>query len=56
VAHAVVDPLARSKNLRLHPVHTAQDAADKRATQAAFDSASGTFSVPPRTVVVFIEG
>jgi hypothetical protein len=29
--------------------------ADKRATQATFDGASGSFSIPPRTAVVFVE-
>jgi hypothetical protein len=29
--------------------------ADKRATQATFDGATGAFSIPPRTAVVFVE-
>ena len=45
----------RGKRLRLHPVHAAGGAADKRAAQARFDSASGTFTVPARTAVVFVE-
>ncbi|MFZ2752179.1 MAG: alpha-1,6-glucosidase domain-containing protein, partial [Lysobacteraceae bacterium] len=42
------------KRYRLHPVHTAVDAADRRAAQATYDSISGRFSVPPRTAVVFV--
>jgi len=42
------------KRLKLHRVHTAAGAADKRAAQASFDSASGSFTVPPRTAVVFV--
>lgn len=56
VAHAIVDPEARGKNMRLHPVHTASGAADKRVTAASFDTFTGTFSIPPRTAVVFVEG
>ncbi|MFG6469070.1 alpha-1,6-glucosidase domain-containing protein [Roseateles sp. BYS87W] len=40
--------------LGLHPVHTAPDAADKRAAQARFNSATGTFTLPARTAVVFV--
>jgi pullulanase/glycogen debranching enzyme len=55
VAHVVTDPLARGKRMRLHPVHLAPGAADKRAATATFDSKAGTFSIPPRTAVVFVE-
>jgi pullulanase-type alpha-1,6-glucosidase len=55
VAHVVTDEQARGKRMRLHPVHLAKGAADKRAATAAFDSATGTFSIPPRTAVVFVE-
>ncbi|MFN3791352.1 alpha-1,6-glucosidase domain-containing protein [Massilia sp.] len=54
VAHTVSDEALRGKRLQLHPVHTAADAADERAAQARFDSASGSFTVPPRTAVVFV--
>ena len=54
VAHTVTDEALRGKRLVLHPVHRAVNAADKRATQARFDSASGSFTVPPRTAVVFV--
>ncbi|MCC2957215.1 DUF3372 domain-containing protein [Massilia sp. IC2-477] len=54
VAHTVSDAALRGKRLKLHPVHAAASAADKRAVQARFDSASGSFTVPPRTAVVFV--
>jgi pullulanase/glycogen debranching enzyme len=55
VGHTVTDPDAIGKRLHLHPVFLSEHAADKRATQATFDGATGAFSVPPRTAVVFVE-
>lgn len=55
VGHTVRDAQAAGKALHLHPVFLAPGAADKRATQATFDAASGAFSIPPRTAVVFVE-
>jgi pullulanase/glycogen debranching enzyme len=55
VAHVVTDKDARGKRMRLHPVHLASGAADKRAATATYDSTTGTFSIPPRTAVVFVE-
>jgi hypothetical protein len=55
VAHVVNDPQAVGKRLRLHPVHTATTAGDKRAATAGFDSMKGSFSIPARTAVVFVE-
>ncbi|THC45762.1 alpha-1,6-glucosidase domain-containing protein [Massilia sp. Mn16-1_5] len=55
VTHVVSDEQARGKRLRLHPVHTAASAGDKRAGEARFDAASGSFSIPARTAVVFVE-
>ena len=55
VAHLVVDPKAAGRRMRLHPVHAARTAGDKRAATAGYNSASGTYSVPPRTAVVFVE-
>jgi pullulanase-type alpha-1,6-glucosidase len=55
VGHTLVDPQAAGKSMRLHPVFLSPNAADKRATQASFDPASGAFSIPPRTAVVFVE-
>jgi pullulanase len=52
VAHTVTDALARGKKMRVHPGHVA----DKRARDAKFDSATGEFTVPARTAVVFVEG
>jgi pullulanase len=53
VAHTVAG--AQGKLLHLHPVHLAPEAADKRAAQASYDPASGMFTIPPRTAVVFVE-
>ena len=53
-AQTVKEETLRGKRLRLHPVHVAKGAADKRAAQARFDSASGTFTIPARTAVVFV--
>jgi pullulanase/glycogen debranching enzyme len=55
VGHTVTDEQATGKTMRLHPVFLAPGAADKRATQATFDPATGSFSIPPRTAVVFVE-
>jgi pullulanase-type alpha-1,6-glucosidase len=46
---------ARGLPYELHPVHRAAAAADRRpAETAAFDSAQGRFSIPPRSAVVFV--
>ncbi|MBD8529765.1 MULTISPECIES: alpha-1,6-glucosidase domain-containing protein [unclassified Massilia] len=55
VGHVVTDDASRGKRLRLHPVHAAAAAGDTRAAQARFDAATGGFSIPPRTAVVFVE-
>jgi len=55
VAHVVSDAGLRGRQLRLHPVHAAAGAGDKRAASAGYDSGNGTFSIPPRTAVVFVE-
>ncbi|MFN3861755.1 MAG: alpha-1,6-glucosidase domain-containing protein, partial [Roseateles sp.] len=47
-------PALAGRPLALHPVHTAADAADLRARQATFDRATGSFSLPARTAVVFV--
>nr|WP_297530518.1 alpha-1,6-glucosidase domain-containing protein [uncultured Roseateles sp.] len=47
-------PTLAGHALVLHPVHTAAGAADARARQASFDRATGRFSVPARTAVVFV--
>jgi pullulanase len=53
VAHSVAG--AKGKRLRLHPVHLAPDAADQRPATASYDRATGMFSIPPRSAVVFVE-
>ena len=55
VAHELRIDQAKGRTLRLHPVHLNPAAADKRAAAANFDSATGTFSIPARTAVVFVE-
>ncbi len=47
-------PTLAGHALVLHPVHTAATAADKRAAQASFNSATGSFSLPARSAVVFV--
>ncbi len=44
----------KGKAYTLHPVHTAPAAADKRAATATFDAATGSFTLPARTAVVFV--
>jgi pullulanase len=38
----------------LHPVHRAPEAADRRASNATFDAATGEFLIPARTAAVFV--
>ena len=54
VAQTLTIPQEAGKAYRLHPVHLAVNAADRRAAQATWDAASGRVSLPPRTVVVFV--
>ena len=49
VAHTVADALARGKRLQLHPVQV------PGIGGAAFDAASGAFTVPARSAVVYVE-
>jgi hypothetical protein len=53
-AQTLTIPAQAGKAYRLHPVHRALDAADKRAATASYDAATGRFTVPPRTAVVFV--
>ena len=54
LAHTVaVEPL-KDRPFELHPVHTAASAADRSAAAATYDAASGSFTVPARTAVVFV--
>jgi hypothetical protein len=51
----VVDCNATGFAAVLHPVHRASGATDRRAAeQASYNAASGRFTVPARTAVVFI--
>jgi pullulanase/glycogen debranching enzyme len=55
VEHSLEFASERGKPYVLHPVHRAATAADRRAAeQARFEAASGTFTVPARTAVVFV--
>jgi pullulanase/glycogen debranching enzyme len=46
----------KNRSYKLHPVHTSAAAADQRvAQQARFDAATGTYTLPPRSAVVFVE-
>ena len=54
VGQTLTLPTEAGKAYRLHPVHVARDAADRRAAQAGYDRASGRFTLPPRTAVVFV--
>ena len=55
VERSIAVPALQGRQLRLHPVHSAARAADKRAAQSRYDSAAGTVTIPARTAVVFVE-
>jgi pullulanase/glycogen debranching enzyme len=55
VEQSIVADEEKGKQYRLHPVHTAAGAADQRAPSARYDAATGRFTIPPRTAVVFVE-
>jgi pullulanase-type alpha-1,6-glucosidase len=49
-------PELRGRAYRLHPVHRAAGAADKRPAEASsWDAASGTLTLPPRTALVYVQ-
>ena len=55
VSQSLVLDSQRGKPLVLHPVHLAKDAADKKPERdARFDAATGAFTVPARTAVVYV--
>ncbi len=55
VAHDIAVAELRGRPYRLHPVHRAAGAADPRAAlEARYEPASGLFTVPARTAVVFV--
>ena len=53
--HVIAVAEAKGRPLRLHPVHVYPQAADVRAREARFDRRTGTFTIPARTAVVFVE-
>ncbi|GAB2852314.1 hypothetical protein GCM10027277_20850 [Pseudoduganella ginsengisoli] len=55
VEQSVTAESEKGKRYKLHPVLAAPGAADKRAKEARYDAASGKFTVPARTAVVFVE-
>ncbi|OYT91835.1 MAG: alpha-1,6-glucosidase [Burkholderiales bacterium PBB3] len=54
VAQTLTLPQEAGKAYRLHPVHTAQTAADKRPLSATLEAATGRFTLPARTALVYV--
>jgi pullulanase-type alpha-1,6-glucosidase len=54
LAHTLDFDALKDKTYRLHPVHRNGAAADLRAAQAGYLPATGTFTVPARSAVVFV--
>ena len=54
VARTVTVDALKHEHFVLHPVLAGAGAADRRAASARYDAASGAFTVPPRTAVVFV--
>jgi hypothetical protein len=55
VEQTVIEKSEAGKAYRLHPVHLALNAGDKRASEARYDAATGSFTIPPRTALVFVQ-
>ena len=55
VAQSLAIAPEQATRMRLHAVHAAPGAADKRAAATAYDRATGMLNIPPRTAVVFVE-
>ncbi len=53
VAHTIKGDAGR--RYHLHPVQAAPGGADRRAASASYDGAAGSFNVPARSAVVFVE-
>lgn len=54
-AHEVTIATESGKGYRLHPVHLGASAVDARpVAEARYDAATGRFSIPPRTALVFV--
>ena len=55
IAHTLTIAAEKTKPYGLHPVHRQAGAADPRpAADATYDAATGAFTIPPRTTVVFV--
>ncbi len=54
VAQTLALPEEQGKAYVLHPVQRAEDATDARPRDAHYDPASGHFTIPPRTAVVYV--
>jgi len=55
IAHTLTIDAEKAKRYSLHPVHLRFGAADLRpAADARYDGATGAFTIPPRTTVVFV--
>ncbi len=54
-SHDLVFGDEQNKSYQLHPVHLASNTADKRVpTQAVYEAASGKFTVPARSAMVYV--
>jgi pullulanase len=54
VAQKIAVPEEAGRRYRLHPAQASAHAGDKRVRDARYDAA-GSFTVPARTAVVFVE-
>ena len=54
LAHRLDIEALKDKAYQLHPVHRSTAAADRRAAEASYSAASGSFTIPARTAVVFV--
>jgi pullulanase/glycogen debranching enzyme len=56
VAQRITVAEEKGRNYQLHPVHTRMTAGDKRvASEAKYDKTTGTYVIPARSAVVFVE-
>ena len=54
VPHTIAAPAEAYKAYVLHPLQRAKAAADKRVLESRYDSATGAFTVPARSAVVYV--
>jgi hypothetical protein len=55
VAHTLTIDAEKAKAYVLHPVQRSAAAADRRPAEAAsYQAATGAFTIPPRTAVVYV--